>query len=79
MEPDLVPLVTRLARRLVDDPDAVEVRALEGSPVLYEIRVAPSDRGRIIGREGRTIRALRLLVGAAARKAGTRASVEVVD
>jgi predicted RNA-binding protein YlqC (UPF0109 family) len=76
---DLTELVEYLARGLVRDPEAIEVRLLEGDPPLYEIRVAPEDQGRIIGREGRTIRALRLVVAAAARKAGGYASVEVVD
>ena len=79
MQPDLTELVTDLVRRLVQHPEAVEVRVLEGSPVLYEVRVAPEDQGRIIGREGRAIRSLRLLVAAAARKAGVRATLEIAD
>lgn len=79
MTSDLTELVEHLARGLVRHPEALEVRLVEGDPALYEIRVAPEDQGRIIGREGRTIRALRQVVAAAARKAGGYATVEVVE
>jgi hypothetical protein len=76
---DLTDLVRHLARGLVRHPEALEVRVLDGDPVLYEIHVAQEDQGRIIGREGRTIRALRMVDGAAARKAGGSATVEVAE
>jgi len=76
---DLTDLVRHLVGGLVKHPEAFELRVLDGDPVLYEIRVDPDDQGRIIGREGRTIRALRLVVGAAARKAGGSATVEVAE
>ena len=79
MNADLTPLVLDLARKLVDRPEAVEVVVRDGDTVLYELRVAPEDQGRIIGREGRTIRSLRTLVGAAARKHGFRATLEVLE
>jgi predicted RNA-binding protein YlqC (UPF0109 family) len=76
---ELTDLVSFLVRGLVDHPDAVEVRVHEGVPTLYEVQVAPEDQGRVIGREGRTIRSLRTLVQTAARKSGLRASLELVD
>jgi predicted RNA-binding protein YlqC (UPF0109 family) len=79
MTQDLTPLVLDLARKLVDRPEAVEVAVRDGDTVLYELRVAPEDQGRIIGREGRTIRSLRALVSTAARKHGFRATLEVME
>ena len=73
-------LVLVLARSLVDDPDRVEVSATEtDSRVDVELRVAPDDMGKIIGRQGRTIRAIRTVAKAASVKLGKRVSVEVPD
>ena len=71
--------VERTVRRLVDDPHQVQVHTRDGEPVLVEVRVAPEDRGRLIGREGRTVRSLRLLVAAAGKKAGVHATLEILD
>ncbi len=76
---DLQDLVQFLATRLADRPDEVRVTVQEGPQTLYELRVASEDQGRIIGREGRTIQALRVLVGAAARRRGGRATVELLE
>lgn len=73
-------LVERLARRLVDDPAAVSVSEHpEGSGVVFELTVGPGDVGRVIGRDGRTVRALRLLLSAAGEVDRTRYSLEVID
>jgi predicted RNA-binding protein YlqC (UPF0109 family) len=73
-------LLAVLARSLVDEPDEVEVSATEeDSRVDLELRVAPDDMGRVIGRQGRTIRAIRTVVKAASVKQGKRVSVEVPD
>jgi predicted RNA-binding protein YlqC (UPF0109 family) len=73
-------LVLVLARSLVDEPDRVEVSATEtDSRVDLELRVASDDMGKIIGRHGRTIRAIRTVAKAASVKLGKRVSVEVPD
>ena len=71
-------LVRILARSLVDEPDEVEVSGTESdSRVDLELRVAPDDMGKIIGRQGRTIRAIRTVAKAASVKLGKRVNVEV--
>ena len=71
-------LVLILARSLVDDPESVEVSGTEtDSRVDLELRVAPDDMGKIIGRQGRTIRAIRTVAKAASVKLGKRVNVEV--
>ena len=73
-------LVLVLARSLVDEPDKVEVSGTEtDSHVDLELRVAQEDMGKIIGRQGRTIRAIRTLAKAASVKLGKRVTVEVPD
>ena len=68
------------ARSIVDDPDAVVVESVPGRNGLrFELHVAPSDMGRIIGKRGRVAQALRALVRAAAARDGTDASVDIVD
>jgi predicted RNA-binding protein YlqC (UPF0109 family) len=64
----------------VDEPDRVEVEASESDTrVDLELRVAPDDIGKVIGRGGRTIRAIRTVVKAASVKVGKRVNVEVAD
>ena len=71
-------LLLILARSLVEEPEKVEVSGTEiDSRVDLELRVAPEDMGKIIGRQGRTIRAIRTVVKAASVKLGKRVSVEV--
>ena len=71
-------LVLVLARSLVDEPDKVAVSGTESeSGVDLELRVAPEDIGKIIGRGGRTIRAIRTVAKAASVKVGKRVNVEV--
>ena len=80
-EPKLEELADFLARSLVDDPESVEVSSTEPDEfrVDLEIRVAQEDMGKVIGRQGRTIRAIRNVVKAASVKAEKRVSVEVPD
>jgi predicted RNA-binding protein YlqC (UPF0109 family) len=73
-------LLVLLVRPIVDEPDRVEVEASEtDTRVDLELRVAPDDIGKVIGRGGRTIRAIRTVVKAASVKDGKRANVEVLD
>jgi predicted RNA-binding protein YlqC (UPF0109 family) len=73
-------LLAYLARELVDDPDAVRVDSeeREGALVL-RLHVAPDDVGKVIGRGGRIVRALRTVVRASAVREGRRVVVEIAD
>jgi predicted RNA-binding protein YlqC (UPF0109 family) len=69
-----------VARHLVDDPDAVEVTEEEGErSVVLRLKVAPDDMGKVIGKRGRTVRAIRSLVRAAASRQGLSSMVEIVE
>ncbi len=71
-------LLLLLARELVEEPEKVEVSGTEtDSRIELELRVADEDMGKIIGRQGRTIRAIRTVVKAASVKLGKRVNVEV--
>ena len=70
--------LTHLVREIVDNPDEVSVTLLDTQRgELLEVRVHPEDLGRVIGRDGRTAKALRTIVGALAD--GRRVRVDVVD
>ena len=72
--------VEMVIKSLVDDVEAVEVREVEQQgATLIEVRVAPADMGKIIGRQGRTIRALRSLAYAASLKRRHRFVLEIVE
>jgi predicted RNA-binding protein YlqC (UPF0109 family) len=73
-------LVETIARALVDEPNSVDVREVEGEGVVvFELRVAQGDVGKVIGRQGRTIKALRTLLHAASIKTQRRTELEVVE
>ncbi len=73
-------LVNYLVTAIVDDQDAVEVRHIEdGDTDLYEVSVAQDDLGKVIGRHGRTARALRAVVRASTAKLGRRSQLEIVE
>jgi predicted RNA-binding protein YlqC (UPF0109 family) len=72
-------LLAYIARGLVSDPDAVEVTRVErGDVIVLELRVAEGDVGKVIGRQGRTVRALRTLARASGARSGERVLVEIV-
>jgi predicted RNA-binding protein YlqC (UPF0109 family) len=73
-------LVTEIAKALVDIPDEVVVREVEGEQVtVLELRVAPSDLGKVIGKQGRTARSIRTLLGAAGMKLNRRFTLEILE
>ncbi len=73
-------LVEYLVQAIVDEPEAVQVTPVErGGMTVYQIEVAQSDLGKVIGRHGRTADALRIAVGAAAKKRNTRATVDIIS
>lgn len=72
-------LVEMIVKSLVDEPDMVRVTQVEGERTLiFEIRVAQSDLGKVIGKEGRIANAIRTLVKAAATKEGKKVAVEIL-
>jgi predicted RNA-binding protein YlqC (UPF0109 family) len=73
-------LVNYVARALVDDPDNVEVNMIEGEKsTILELRVAPDDIGKVIGKHGRIAKALRTILSAASTKTGKRVVLEILD
>jgi predicted RNA-binding protein YlqC (UPF0109 family) len=77
---ELKELVEFITRWLVDDPAQVQVTEVSAENlVMYELRVAPSDVGRVIGRKGRTANALRTVLRAAAGRQRKRVSLEIVS
>jgi predicted RNA-binding protein YlqC (UPF0109 family) len=73
-------LLADLARRLVDDPDAVRVEQVdEDGMLLLRLHVAEDDRGKVIGRQGRIARALRTVVRAGSAREQRRVQLEIVD
>ncbi|WP_031515347.1 KH domain-containing protein [Desulfofalx alkaliphila] len=72
-------LVEILAKALVDQPDKVDVKVIEKEKIVQiELRVAPEDMGKVIGKQGRIARAIRAVVKAAATKQRKKVSVEIV-
>ena len=73
-------LLAELARRLVDEPDAVQVEQVEGEDgsLVLRLHVAEGDVGKVIGRQGRIARALRTIVRAGGPQAGRRLQLEIV-
>lgn len=73
-------LLAYLVKSLVDNPDQVELRTSQADGAwVYELKVAASDVGKVIGRDGRTVNAMRTLLAAAAQKKGEKAKLEILD
>ena len=73
-------LVELLAKKLVNHPDAVEVKETHGDTTsILELKVAPEDLGRIIGKQGRTAKSIRTILNAAASRANRKVVLEIVE
>ena len=73
-------LVEAIAKALVDKPDQVHVNAVEGEQAtVLELRVDPTDLGKVIGKQGRTARSIRTLLGAAGMKLNRRFTLEILE
>ena len=73
-------LLLYIARNLVSDPEAVTVTEVQGEDELtLELRVAPDDMGKVIGRQGRIAKEIRTLIRSCAQRTGQRVSVDIVD
>jgi len=73
-------LVEHIAKALVDYPDGVDVKEVEGSHItVFELRTHPEDLGKVIGREGRTAKAIRTLLGAVGMKLHKRFTLEIIE
>lgn len=73
-------LITYIAKALVDNPDEVKVTEIEGDQTsVLELKVAKEDLGKVIGKQGRTARAMRTLLGAASAKIKKRTVLEIVE
>jgi predicted RNA-binding protein YlqC (UPF0109 family) len=73
-------LVESMARALVDSPEEVSVKEVDGErTTVFELRVATSDLGKVIGKQGKTARAMRTILGAAGTKIGKRCVLEILE
>jgi predicted RNA-binding protein YlqC (UPF0109 family) len=73
-------LISYIAKALVDNPDAVEVSEVEGEQTsVIELKVAKEDLGKVIGKQGRTARAMRTILSAASTKIRKRAVLEIIE
>ena len=73
-------LIEDIAKALVDLPEEVEVKAVEGEQItVLELKVAPSDLGKVIGKQGRTARSIRTILGAAGMKLNRRVTLEILE
>jgi len=77
---DVRALVEQIAKALVDEPEQVSVQVVEGGQVtVLELRVGPNDLGKVIGKQGRTARSLRTILGAAGMKLHKRFTLEILE
>lgn len=73
-------LVETICKSLVDHPENVEVTQIDGEQTtILELRVNPSDLGKVIGKQGRTARAIRTILAAAGMKKGRRYNLEIIE
>jgi predicted RNA-binding protein YlqC (UPF0109 family) len=73
-------LIETMAKSLVDRPEEVKVTEVEGEKTtVYELRVSQGDLGKVIGKQGKTARAMRTILGAAGTKVGKRCVLEILE
>jgi predicted RNA-binding protein YlqC (UPF0109 family) len=73
-------LIEDIAKALVDIPEEVQVKTIEGEQTtVLELKVAPSDLGKVIGKQGRTARSIRTILGAASMKLNRRFTLEILE
>ena len=79
-DPTLKELIVSMAHALVDTPEEVEVNEIEGAQTsVIELRVSKSDLGKVIGKQGRTARAMRTIMSAASTKLQKRSVLEILE
>lgn len=72
--------IVYIVKALVDNPDAVEVREIEGSrTTVFELHVGPGDLGKVIGKQGQTAKSIRTLLSAVSARQGKRAVLEILE
>jgi uncharacterized protein len=77
---DMQILVEQIAKALVDEPEQVSVQCVDGEQgTVLELRVAPGDLGKVIGKQGRTARSIRTILGAAGMKLHKRFVLEILE
>jgi predicted RNA-binding protein YlqC (UPF0109 family) len=80
MEVDMRSLIEEIAKALVDRPEEVSVSEVDGErTTVFELRVATSDLGKVIGKQGKTARAMRTILSAAGTKLGKRCVLEILE
>ena len=72
-------LLLYVAKSLVEHPEAVTVTEIDGETITLELRVAPEDMGKVIGRQGRIAKEIRTVVKSVAQRTGKKVNVEIVD
>ena len=74
-------LLTYIVQNLVDKPDEVSVteRTSSSGEIIYEVRVGEGDMGKVIGRQGKIVKQIRILMRAVAQRKGKRVSVDILD
>ncbi len=71
-------LLLYMAQNLVDNPEAVTVTEIPGEETLLELRVAPEDMGKVIGRQGRIAKEIRTIIKSVAQRRGEYVNVEII-
>ena len=71
-------LLLYMAQNLVDNPEAVSVTEIPGEETVLELRVAPEDMGKVIGRQGRIAKEIRTIIKSVAQRTGQRVNVEII-